>query len=162
MASAPLFLRVYGPSMILTLMSLASLLLPAVDYSTRISIPGTGTAVATLTSCNRGTAHPSRLPLSLVSTILIFVFMYEETKELGGHTRYWLMVNLLFSLAVVIEFVFVGPKYKYKSINGDGEKVNSHQLEQIRLSVSRSQLDRRSLLLLTVVYFIFLLAWFLS
>lgn len=85
--------------------------------------------------------------------------MHEETKEAAGHTRYWLMANLLFSLAVVIEFVFVGPKHKYKSISGNGEKVNHHQLGQIRLSVSRSQLDRRSFFILTLVYFICLIIW---
>jgi hypothetical protein len=132
--SAPVFLRLYCPSLILSLMSISSILLPAVDYSTRISIP--------------------------VSTIIIFMFMYEEAKELGGHTRYWLMVNLLFSLAVVIEFVFVGPKYKYRSIYGENQKVDSFQLEQIRLSVTRSKFDRRSFCLFSFLYLIFVIVWF--
>lgn len=134
MAGSALFLKIFCPGIILTLMSLSSLLLPAVDYSTRISIP--------------------------VSSIIAFILMHEEAKELGGNSRYWIMVNILFSVAVIVELVFVGPKYKYRSINGDGEKVDRIQFEQILLSISRSKLDRRSLLFLTVAYFIFLVIWF--
>lgn len=134
MALSALFLKVFCPGIILTLMSLASLLLPAVDYSTRISIP--------------------------VSSIIGFIFMHEEAKKLGGNCRYWIMVNTLFIVAVIIELMYVGPKYKFRSINGDEEKVDRYQFEQILLSVSRSKLDRRCLILFSIAYLIFLILWF--
>lgn len=133
--TASLFLRVYCPTMILTMMSMSSLLLPAVDWSTRLGIP--------------------------LSTISLLPFMYEAG---AGLTNFWLLAHLLFNLAILFEYVFVGPKHKYKSITGDGGNagkiVDHYQLEQIRLSVSRSQLDRRSFFFLTLVYSIFLAAWF--
>lgn len=116
-------------------MSLSSLILPPVDYGTRISIP--------------------------VSTIIVNMFMYEEVKELGRDTGYWLMLNELISLAVVIEFVIVGAKTKYKqqALEAKGDRVDRYQLQQVQLSVTRSQLDRKCLYVLTGLYAIILLGW---
>ena len=138
MTNASFLIKIYAPGIIMTLMSLSSLILPPVDYGTRISIP--------------------------VSTIIVNMFMYEEVKELGRDTGYWLMLNELISLAVVIEFVIVGAKTKYKqqALEAKGDRVDRFQLQQVQLSVTRSQLDRKCLYVLTALYAVILLCWSLK
>ena len=124
MIASSLFLQTYCPALLLTLMALSSILLPPHETWTRIAIPVAGVA-----GC---------------------IALWE-----GGATAapLWLLLNLLFSCAVLLLFACVACF--------DATRCVRPTEERISLAFSRSPLDHLAFLVLTSLYSLFIVVWFL-